>query len=114
MKLIISLTILIMLFLLSKEYGCWTSTPSYAQLALPHLTPEEILRLELGQDLTSQTTLAAVCLLATGLKYIWGARQDKKVAALYKMRAEIEAMVSILRKTRHREAGDLMLEMMNQ
>ena len=86
----------------------------YAQHAVPHLTPEETLRLELGQDLTSQTTLAAVCLLATGLKYIWGARQDKKVAALYKMRAEIEAMVSILRKTRHREAGDLMLEMMNQ
>ena len=55
-----------------------------------------------------------MCMLATGLKYIWKERQDKKQVATFKMRAKIEAIVSILRKTRHREAGDYMLEMMNR
>ena len=65
-----------------------------------------------GTELPEQTDLATVCLLATGLRYIWEARQDKKQASIFKMRAEIEAMVSILRKTRHSKAGDQMMEMM--
>ena len=52
-------------------------------------------------------------MLATGLKYIWQARHDKKQVAKFRMRAEIEAIISILRKTRHREAGDHMMEMIN-
>ena len=85
----------------------------YAQKNVPLLSPEAALRLEFGgTELPEQTDLATVCLLATGLRYIWEARQDKKQASIFKMRAEIEAMVSILRKTRHSKAGDQMMEMM--
>ena len=51
--------------------------------------------------------------MASGLKYIWEARVEKKQVRIYKMRSEVEARVSILRRTRHKEAGNIMLEMMN-
>ena len=47
----------------------------------------------------------------SGLSYIWSARVEKKPAILYKMRADIEAQIAILRRTRHKAAGDLMAEM---
>ena len=53
-------------------------------------------------------------MLATGWLYIWEARVSKKQVLRYKMRAELEAMISILRKSRHSRAGEKMLEMMNQ
>ena len=51
--------------------------------------------------LSDDECLAALCILTTGLKYIWETRLEKKVVHKYKMRADIEAKVSILRKTRH-------------
>ena len=51
--------------------------------------------------------------LAIGLNYIWEARVERKQVILYKMRSEVEARVTILRKTRHTGAANLMLEMMN-
>jgi hypothetical protein len=85
----------------------------YVQTFVPNLSPESALKLDLGSELSEQKVLATVCVLATGLKYIWQARQDKKQVATFRMRAEIEAIISILRKTRHREAGDHMMEMIN-
>ena len=85
----------------------------YGQVAIPSLSPEAVLHLELGQDLNEEQQLATVCLLATGLKYIWSTRIEKKYATLFKMRAEIEAKISILRRTRHSGAGTLMLEMIS-
>ena len=85
----------------------------YGQTFVPNLSPESALKLDLGSELSEQKVLATVCVLATGLKYIWQARQDKKQVATFRMRAEIEAIISILRKTRHREAGDHMMEMIN-
>ena len=57
--------------------------------------------------------LAAVCLLSTGLMYIWETRVDKKLVTIFKMRAEIEARISILRKTRYRAAGERMLDLIS-
>ena len=85
----------------------------YLQSSIPHLTTEEVLRLELGQGLDDVDLLAAVCLLSVGLKYIWDTRVEKKTVHLYKMRAEIEARISILRRTRYMESGNKMLEMIN-
>jgi hypothetical protein len=45
--------------------------------------------------------------------YIWEARAEKKPITLYKMRAEIEAKISILSRTRHGNAAIKMLEMFN-
>ena len=83
------------------------------QHLIPTITPEQCLRLELGEDLVEEDQLAVVCLLATGLKYIWETRVEKKVLSLHKMRAEIEARVFLLRKTRYMVSGDKMFDMIN-
>ena len=71
------------------------------------------LRLVLGRQLDEKEELAIMCILASGMKYIWETRVDKKQVQTFKMRSEVEARVYILRKTRHNEAGCKMLEMMN-
>ena len=85
----------------------------YVQVLVPDLSPEAALRLELGIQLEEKEELAIMCMLASGMKYIWETRVEKKQVQTYKMRSEVEARVSILRKTRHKEAGNKMLEMMN-
>ena len=85
----------------------------HVQILVPDLSPEAALRLEFGQDLSNDEELATACLLAAGLKYIWEARVEKKPVTTFKMRAEIEARISILRRTRHKGAGELMLEMLS-
>ena len=83
----------------------------YLQVVIPDLSAEAALSLEFGQGLEQHEQLAAVCLLATGLKYLWSTRVEKKSVILFKMRADIESKISVLRRTRHREAGELMFEM---
>jgi hypothetical protein len=84
----------------------------YAQKTVPNLSPEAAIKLEFSGTLTEKEELATVCLLATGWLYIWEARTNKKRVCLFRMRAEVEAMVTILRKSRHQGVGELMLEMM--
>ena len=86
----------------------------HVQVLVPDLTPEAALRLEFAEDLSHDEELATTCLLAAGLKYIWESRVHKKQVTIYKMRAEVEARISILRRTRHRGAGDLMLDMLSR
>ena len=86
----------------------------YVQALVPHLSPEAALRLELGSDLCDEEKLALLCVLATGLKYIWDVRKEKKQITLFKMRAEIEAKISLLRKTRYQGSANIMLEMLNR
>jgi hypothetical protein len=45
------------------------------------------------------------------MKYIWEARLAKKVVTMFRMRAEIEARVSILRKTRFSSSAQLVAEL---
>jgi hypothetical protein len=70
-----------------------------------------MLRLDFGHELDETDQLATLSILATGFMYIWQARSDKKVVAQYRMRAEIEAIISILRKTRFSTSADRMLEL---
>ena len=84
---------------------------SFAQAAVPGLPPEAMLKLDFGQELEETDQLATLNILATGLMYIWQARSDKKVVVQHKMRSEIEAVISILRKTRFSIAADRMLEL---
>ena len=100
-------------FLCQKSAVAGHALLGYAQQCLPDLTPEQVLRLELGLDLSDGDQLAVVCLLATGLVYIWETRVQKKAIHLYKMRAEVEAKISILRKSRYWASGNKMLDMMN-
>ena len=83
---------------------------SFAHVTVPGLSHQAMLRLDFGQELDETDQLATLNILATGLMYIWQARSDKKVVVQHKMRAEIEAVISILRKTRFSTSADRMLE----
>ena len=62
------------------------------------LTEEKSLRVEIESD--DPFTFASVSLLATGLALIWENRKMKKNTTLHMMRAQLEASVSIKRKSR--------------
>ena len=84
----------------------------YVQHVVPNLSPEAALLLDFQQSLTSEESLAACVMLSTGLKYIWETRVNKKVVTTFNMRAEIEARVSILRRTRHEPSGQIIEEIL--
>ena len=63
-----------------------------------NLTMEKSLRMEVESDETFM--LSTVSTLATGLLYIWENRKLKKSTTLPMMRAELEAAVSIKRRSR--------------
>ena len=77
----------------------------YAQHVVPNLSPEAALLLDFQQSLTPEESLAVCVMLSTGLKYIWETRVNKKAVTSFSMRAEMEARVSILRRTRHEPCG---------
>ena len=84
----------------------------WAQQILPDLTPESILNLDIPPMASQDEELAVICTLATGLKYIWETRAAKKTIETYKMRAEVEAKIIILRKSRYLEVGRVMETML--
>ena len=77
------------------------------------LQPDDALQLHLGEDLPPDGELAAVYMVATGLKFIWEARLAKKQTSLFQVRAELEAKISMLRRTRHQGAGLRIQEMLD-
>ena len=77
----------------------------YVQHVVPNLSPESALILDFDANLPDEESLAACVMIATGLHYIWESRVSKKVVTLFKMRAEIEARVSVLRRSRHNQSG---------
>ena len=75
-----------------------------------NITKERALLLNINTDPLYE--LPSTLTLCTGLEFIWRSRQDKKAATLYKTRAEIECLISLLRRSRIRalkEAGDMVL-----
>ena len=64
-------------------------------------------------DLDPDTELAIPCIIATGLKYIWEARAKKKRVSVFGVRAELEALISLLRRSRYRGAGERIFEVIN-
>ena len=84
----------------------------WVQKLVPNLSPEEAVKLQLGEDIAELEELPVVFMMATGLQYIWGSRVNKKQVTTHQMRSEMEAKISILRKSRYREAGLKILEML--
>ena len=70
------------------------------QQILPGLSGEAALRLDFGLALSDDEYLVVQGILLHGLKYIWEARLKKKMLTMFSMRAEIEAYISLLRRTR--------------
>ena len=79
---------------------------------IPQLSMEDILFLRLGENLSREKELAVVSLIAFGLKFIWETRLEKKKVLLYKMRAELEARISLIRRPKFSSEGLLMEEML--
>ena len=83
-----------------------------AQKIVPELRPNTFLQLQFGH-LTREIELAMMYLAATGLSCIWEARLKRSYVCHVKMRAELEAMVLILRKSRYCAAGDALADILN-
>ena len=90
------------------------ATLGWAQQVVPNITGDMALRLELSGDTDDNQRLAATTIIAVGLSFIWEARVNKKKVERYEVRAELEAVVSLMRRTRKKEAGDLILHAMSQ
>ena len=103
-----------MFFSCSATAEAGLATLDWAQKVTPDIAADEALRLELKGEPDDSQQLAAITILATGLCYIWEARVIKKKVRQYEVRAELEAMVSLMRRTRHRESGDKIWEAINQ
>ena len=76
------------------------------------LSKVKSLRLELTAD--DPFLLASISLLSSGLELIWENRKTKKSTALYAMRAELEASISIKRRSslrKLRESAEIMHNM---
>ena len=71
------------------------------------MSDRDCLSLNFGTDLGDVERLAAVSILATGLRFIWEQRVQKKTVLLFTVRAELEAKVELLRKTRFGNVGNL-------
>ena len=77
-----------------------------------NLTADRSLILDITAD--EIFLLPTVTLLSTGLELIWENRKLKKSTTLYSIRAELEAAVSLRRKSsskKIREAGNVMFNM---
>ena len=78
----------------------------------PACTEDKSLRLELNPDETF--LLPTASLLSTGLNFIAENRKSRKSTSLFSIRSELEASVSLKKKSssrRIREAGDIMKNM---
>ena len=65
------------------------------QQVLPDINSERAVIMDFRTSLGKDENLAAQCILLSGMKYIWETRITKKVLHLFKMRAEIEAKISL-------------------
>ena len=97
----------------TKNMGVGLALLGCVQQILPDLSSEAAVLLDFECTLPEEENLAVQCILITGLKYIWEARLAKKVVTKYRMRAEIEARVSILRKTRFQSSAMLVADLIN-
>ena len=101
------------LFDCTKNIGVGLALLGCVQQLLPDLSVESAVLLDFQCSLPDDENVAVQTILITGLKYIWEARLAKKVVTKYRMRAEIEARVSILRRTRFSNSANIVDELIN-
>ena len=101
------------LFECTKNMGVGLALLGCVQQLLPDLSVESAVLLDFRCSLPDDENLAVQTILITGLKYIWETRLAKKVVTKFRMRAEIEARVSILRRTRFVDSAIVIAELIN-
>ena len=98
----------------TRNQGVGLALLGCVQQIIPDLSSEAAVLLDFGCSLPEDERLAVQCILITGLKYIWETRVAKKVLTLHRMRAEIEARVSIIRKTRFENSAIICEELISR
>ena len=79
-----------------------------------NLTAEKILKMEV--EAVPPFLLPTIIIIATGLQFIWEQRKQKKSSSPYMIRVELEAAVSISRRSRSkgiRDAGYILENILN-
>ena len=89
----------------NREVSEWLI--SCLQQYCPALTHEQVVLLDFG-TLSSNLELPLVWLVAEVLRRVWTQRQQKRKPTLYKTRADIEANISIMRKTRFKDICNIL------
>ena len=85
---------------------------SCLQHYVPGLQAATALRLEHG-DIESELSLSLTLLTATTLQAIWKERESGSSVRSYRVRAELEQYINLLRTTRHSNTGTLLATMLN-
>ena len=98
--------------LLSCSYndGVGQSLLAAVQNIFPDVTPDCLLRLELG-NLPEDDELALVTFISTCLMEIWKKRIEKLRIRLYDTRATLEARCLLLRETRFSETSQSLMNL---
>ena len=91
----------------SKNYGVGNLFLSCLQDCVPGLQPSGILRLEFGNP-SEDLCLAITWLTAIILRFIWKERETGSTIQAYKVRAELEQYINLLRTTRFKTASNLL------
>ena len=78
---------------------------------LPDVQPEQVILLDL--ELHPEIELPVIYLISCLLSQIWDCRKLKKPSNLVNIRANLEASIQILRKTRHYQAAIILDEMLS-
>ena len=77
----------------------------------PNLTQTDVLTLNLEMD--DPMELPSVWLISGVLQKIWDLRKEKKKCDLIRIRADLEAKVSLLRETRYKESAKIISQMLS-
>ena len=95
-------------FVCSASAEAGLTTLGWAQSVIPGLTMEQALHLDTGDThLGKEEELVFTTILGTGFKQIWEARASKKRITRHEARAEMEATISILRRSRFKKEADM-------
>ena len=79
--------------------GVGTALLELIKQIIPNISAETLLRLEIEVEPTLE--LPVVWMVATVLQSLWDYKQSGTRICRYRIRADLEAKVSLLRKTRH-------------
>ena len=79
-------------------------------LHVPNLLPQQVVHLDFKVD---DQQLPLMYLTGTVLSQIWTCRKEKRPCHLHSIRAALEANINILRKSRHREAAETLMKLLD-
>ena len=96
----------------SKNDGVGHKLVACLKHYLPALQPDDVLRLDHG-DTEDELPLPLALLTAIKLSHIWKARESGKAVQGYKVRAELEQYITLLRTSRLASSMDKLFNMVS-